>query len=400
MFTGLLGPTHGLIDNGKSLSDDHVTLAELLSDAGYHTAGFFGGPYLHPTFGLGQGFDVYESCMTTTPDAAGDDEVRSSAGTPDGPSHHDITGPRTREKVSSWAAGREAAAEPYFLFLHLWDVHYDFTPPAEYAQLFVDSNYAGPADGRLMSNPEIRPGMKPADLAHVLGLYDAEIRFTDDIIRDIFDDLDQRGMMENTLVILTSDHGEEFFEHGFKGHNKTLFDEVLRVPLIVSWQGEIDDRQVVGDQVQITDIMPTIIGFTGGPSSLVTQGHDLAPLLAGREMAPRDALSGLFIDGGDQRALRSNERKVFRFNELSPTVYFDLQSNPREDPAEVISPLTEHSQDRRERGELDLNSAIRRAYDLKSTLKLRPPNSIELTDDMRSALTDLGYLGTEDEDDG
>jgi len=400
MFTGLLGPTHGLVDNGLSLSDDHVTLAELMKRAGYHTAGFFGGPYLHPTFGLGQGFDVYESCMTTTPDQLSGDDLRNSAKAPDGPSHRDITGPRTRERVHEWATQRAAAAENerYFLFLHLWDVHYDFTPPDEYAKLYADPNYSGPADGRLMSNAAIRPGMKKEDLQHVLDLYDAEIRFTDDTIRGIFSDLDEQGLFENTLVIVTADHGEEFFEHGFKGHNKSLFDEVLRVPLIVSWPGEIDSGGLVRDQVQIIDIMPTILGFAGVTDEIPGQGRDLAPLLVGREMPAREALSGLFLDGGQQRGLRTNENKVLSFNDQTPVVYFDLVKNPKEDLQQVVTPQTEHSQGKRQDGERRLREAARRADEFREVLDRRPPNSIEVTPEMLEKLKGLGYIGGKSED--
>jgi arylsulfatase A-like enzyme len=124
LFTGLYDSTHGLVDNGQRLADGLVTLAEVLRARGYHTAGFFSGPYLHPTFGLARGFDVYESCMTTTPDEASEEEIRGGAQLVAGPSHRDVTGPRTLEKVSRWAD--RDLEEPFFLFVHLWDVHYDY----------------------------------------------------------------------------------------------------------------------------------------------------------------------------------------------------------------------------------------------------------------------------------
>lgn len=397
MFTGLLGPTHGLVDNGLSLSEDHATLAELLKEQGYHTAGFFGGPYLHPTFGLGQGFDVYRSCMTTTPDTADGDAIRGSASASNAPSHVDITGPRTRKEVKRWADERMQAQgeSPYFLFLHLWDVHYDFTPPKDFEQLFVDPNYSGPADGRLMSNAAIRPGMAVEDIKHVLDLYDAEIRFTDEILKRILGDLEERGLMKNTMVVVTADHGEEFFEHGFKGHNKSLFDEVLRVPLVVSWPDEIDEDEVVMDQVQIIDIMPTLLSVAGVNKEIVSQGQDLSPLLSGESMPARDALSGLFIDGGSQRALRSNERKVWSFNDQSPAVYIDLVTNPQEKLDEIITPQTGHSQSKRQHGEQELRSAAKRAEELKTLLQLSGPNHLEMSEDMRQQLEALGYLGGE-----
>jgi len=396
LFTGLLGPTHGVVDNGLALSEDHRTLAELLKEAGYHTAGFFGGPYLHPTFGLAQGFDVYESCMTTTPDSAGDEAVRDSASAPDGPSHHDVTGPRTREEVARWADGRSAAGseEPFFLFLHLWDVHYDFEAPEEFEALFVDPDYSGPADGRLMSNALIRPGMNREDLAHVLALYDAEIRFTDHVLEGIFADLEERGLLEDTLVVVTADHGEEFFEHGQKGHNKSLFDEVLRIPLLVSWPGQLDGGRVVEDQVQLVDLMPTLLGFAGAGAGVVGQGRDLAPLLAGQPMAARDALSGLFIDGGRQRALRSNGRKVLVYDDETPAVYIDLEASPSEAFDAFVTTLTPHSQRQRLEGEVQLREAAKRADELRALLERHGPGTVELSGEILRTLQGLGYVDT------
>lgn len=236
LFTGLRDSVHGLYDNGKSLSEAHVTLAEALFGGGYQTAGFFGGPYLHPAFGLGQGFEVYGNCMSERPSSGSD--VREQARSGHSASHADRTGPRTREAIAAWAQQAAGSQRPYFLFIHLWDVHYDYIAPEEYVSLFA-SDYEGPVDGQLMANPAIQEGMGDADRAYLMALYDAEIRFTDDVLRGIFEDLEARGMLENSLVVLTADHGEEFFEHGQKGHNKTLFDEVLRVPMIVSWKGKV-----------------------------------------------------------------------------------------------------------------------------------------------------------------
>lgn len=395
LFTGLYGATHGVVDNGLSLSGDHVTLAEVLKGEGYETAGFFGGPYLHPTFGVAQGFDTYVSCMGATPGDASGDAIRDSAMAPDAPSHTDITGPRTRERVQAWAEAR-TTDDPYFLFVHLWDVHYDFNPPAPYATLFADADYDGLADGRLMTNPAIRPGMAPADLAQVKALYDGEIRFTDFVLAGIIGDLRELGLLEDTVIVVTADHGEEFFEHGNKGHNKTLFDEVLRIPLVVVWPGEIEPGRVIEDQVQLVDLAPTLARLSGFAGDLPSQGADLAPLLTGSSMTPRDALSGLFIDGMTQRALRSNQRKVLSVQDGVPAAYVDLTENPNESFEGIVYPQTGHSQPKRRRGEAELKAAARRADELRSMLGRRPPNAIELPASMLAELRALGYLG-EDE---
>lgn len=394
MMTGLNDSTHGLVDNGLRLSDDHLTLAELLSSEGYRTAGFYGAPYLHPTFGMGQGYEVYQSCMS---EAADDGEVvRNSARSGKAPSHADVTGPRTANFVKGWAATIKPG-ESWFAFVHLWDVHYDFIAPQEYVDLF-DPDYQGSVDGRLMSNREIKRDMAPRDLAHVKALYDAEIRFTDDILRGIFEDLEARGMLDNTLIIVTSDHGEEFFEHGSKGHNKTLFEEVVRVPLFILWPGQIEAGRVIQDQAQIIDFMPTIANAVGCDATLAVQGRDLGPALAGLEMAPRAALLELSIDRGTQRALRTNTDKVIQPRSDAPMFWFDLANDPGEQrPHGPNAPPGSPEARSREAAQKALTAALERVRKFGKALARRGPDQIEVPDDVLQELQGLGYVGDQDE---
>jgi arylsulfatase A-like enzyme len=165
MFTGLYDSTHGLVDNGMQLADEHLTLAEILRDEGYETVGFFGGPYLHPTFGLAQGFEAYYDCMVDAPELSSGTAVRRSITTmARHPSHSDVTGPRTVRRVTEWLNGRKAG--PFFLFLHMWDVHYDYIPPTEYVEMY-DADYTGELTGeQLFDNPLIHPEMPARDLEH------------------------------------------------------------------------------------------------------------------------------------------------------------------------------------------------------------------------------------------
>jgi len=392
LFTGLQDSVHGVVDNGLRLGEEHVTLAEVLRSRGYHTAGFFGGPYLHPTFGLAQGFDVYRSCMTTIPDGTEDGAVRRSAMQPRAPSHVDVTGPRTREEVRRWADDVEAE-RPFFLFVHLWDVHYDYRAPREYVERF-DPDYAGPVDGRLLDNPAIRPGMNERDAKHLLALYDAEIRFTDDVLRGILDDLGARGLLEDALVVVTADHGEEFFEHGDRGHNKTLFEEVLRVPLVVRWSGRIAGGRVVDDQVQLIDLLPTLARAARVPETLAVQGRDLTPLLEGGTLPPRDALAELLLDRRSLRALRSNERKVVQAREGGPVRVFDLVADPGE--RTPLDPVRGAGDARSPRAALE--DATARMQRFRSALADRGADSIELTPELEEQLRSLGYLGVDEGD--
>src|SRR5262249_36783795 len=152
------------------LSPEHVTLAKALRDAGYQTAGFYGGPYLHPTFGLDQGFDHYQSCMTKLPDDLTGEAARAASRAQSGSAQDDVTGPRTVDEVTRWAQG--LGDRPFFLFVHMWDVHYDYVAPDAYVKAF-DPDYRGPIDGRnLMRNTAINASMSERDRRHLIALYD------------------------------------------------------------------------------------------------------------------------------------------------------------------------------------------------------------------------------------
>ena len=328
IFTGLYDSAHGVYDLGMRLSPAHLTLAEVLSGAGYQTAGFFGGPLLHPTFGLSQGFGVYQSCMAALPDSASDEEVRHQSRRNDSIAHGEITGPRTVESLSTWLEG--AGDAPIFVFLHLWDVHYDYIPPKEYVALF-DPDYSGDTDARqFMLNEAIHVGMDPRDLQHVIALYDGEIRLTDDTIGQILDLLERRGRLQNTLIVITSDHGEEFFEHGGKGHHRTLYDEVLKVPLIFHWPGHLPSGLVIKQQVRLIDLMPTILSLAGIELEHKVQGRDLSAMFRGQKLPLQSALSELLTYGRRYRSLRTNGVKLFGDEKRGVWIRFNLMNDPGE----------------------------------------------------------------------
>jgi arylsulfatase A-like enzyme len=387
MFTGLYDSTHGVVDNGRKLGQRFVTLAELLQGLGYETAGFFGGPYLHPIFGLDQGFDLYQSCMTTTQDDVSGEQVELQAQMVDAPSHNDVTGPRTLGEVEKWIAA--GVDQPYFLFLHLWDVHYDYIPPQEYLDLF-DPDYSGELTGKDFSqNQAINPDMDRRDLEHLIARYDAEIRFTDTILSRIFEALNAASLMEQTLVVVTADHGEEFFEHRGKGHQHTLFDEVIRVPLVFYWPRKLAPGQVVTDQVRLIDLLPTLVRIAGYEGSLETQGRDLRPLLAGGELAPAPALSELLVNGGSMRALRSNQAKIIRWTDQATPLLFRLS----EDPVETwATALTDEALPDLTAEERSLMSELLRAESEGLPIDQEEDDTLEMDPEIRQRLESLGYL--------
>ena len=339
LLTGLPPEVHDVVTVRQKLSPDAVTLAEVLQDAGYATAAFVSGPTVMAHYGFGQGFASYdESMVERRPKLAG----------------AAVSSPGLVDLVSGWLDRWSTAEtrEPFFVFLHMWDVHYDYVPPREYVERF-DPGYDGDLDvRRFETNERLHRGMAPRDLRHLIALYDGEIRFTDDHLARLVAKLRTLGVLDDTIVVVTSDHGEEFFEHGAKGHAKTLYDEVLRVPLVVRYPRRVAPAQRVTQQVRLMDVAPTILGLAGvtapegfGASDVAPEHRfaDVSPYLAGPASPPFPGLpafsSNLWLSG-KQHAVRTADAKLIRYEPALPlrpplpsrvgTEVFDLALDPGE----------------------------------------------------------------------
>ncbi len=302
LMTGLSDELHEMVDDRVPPPSDIPMLAEILKNNGYATGGFFSGPYLHPFFGFDKGFDVYESCMGF--DSVYDipcedikemprDRIRELTLRTEKLSHEKSTSPGITEKAISFVNSHaEKGRKPFFLFLHYFDVHHDYRPPPPYDRRFGPA-YNGWVDGRAVTtDPRINPRMAQEDFTHLVSRYDGEVGWVDENIRRLFRGIEKTGrhILDDTLVIVTSDHGEEFFEHGLIGHRNNLFEEAVKIPLIIRFPGRIAGRTRVGAPARIYDIVPTISSLLELPKSAFTWGRSLVPLLEGRDLAPEPAL--------------------------------------------------------------------------------------------------------------
>ncbi|MFH2000789.1 MAG: sulfatase, partial [Planctomycetota bacterium] len=241
MITGLPDELHEMYDDRMPHDPKIQTMAENLKEQGYATAGFFSGPYLHSFFGFDQGFDMYESCMKQDTmydvmaykgDQLNQKERESLLAEKEFKSHLDITSKAVVDKALFFA--RSHRKDKLFLFLHFFDVHNDYIPPAPFNQQY-DAEYTGWVNGYgIARDPRINKKMKSRDLDHIKALYDGEIAWVDHNISAFFDALNKLNpeILENSIVIITSDHGEEFFEHGYIGHRWNLHGESTRIPLV------------------------------------------------------------------------------------------------------------------------------------------------------------------------
>ncbi len=401
MLSGLPSAVHGVeYGTGPRLNPEVPTLAEILQQAGYRTGGFYSGPNLHPVFGFGKGFETYEGVIgkvlydeESFDLNASKPAVAKQVTATNRMSHRTITSPLVTRKAIDFVS--ENKGQPFFLFLHYFDVHYDYIPPEKIWRKF-DPDYQGSLTAHnYAKNPAINHPMDPRELEHIIALYDGEILFTDEHIGYVIDALDRNGLTDNTLVMVTSDHGQEFFEHEDKGHARTLFDEVLLVPLIMRLPGHIEAGKRIKEQVRHLDIMSTLLPFAGLPENL--DGANLSEWIEGK-VAPRplEAMSRLYRQGL-YVSMRTPQYKyiTFRQRRTETETLYDIQSEPRE-----LRPVFWRQQRLRSRSaqepferlkgllvreELEaLRSAARQGH--------REDDAIELPEDLQERLKALGYL--------
>jgi arylsulfatase A-like enzyme len=332
LMTGLADTLHGVTDNAKRLDPAIDTLAELLSARGYHTGGFFSGPNLHPVFGFGAGFETYANASgLALPDAAfeaSEDEANALLGI-HGQSHKGLTSPEVNRRALAWLDDAAGGEEPFFLFLHYWDPHYNYVPPADYAARF-DPSYTGGSDGsRFIETYDIKSSRARL---HILSLYDAEIRYTDDHIGLVLARLDELGLADDTLVVFVSDHGDEFFEHKKKGHQRNFFDESIRVPMVMRWPGHLPAGLRIDPQVRLQDVLPTVAELVDiAPPAYVT-GTSLVPLIEGASEGPPAQVFELNLPRRDTHrfGLRQKGLYVYWDQTKGEGAFYDLSTDPKE----------------------------------------------------------------------
>ncbi|MGH7822386.1 MAG: sulfatase [Candidatus Binatia bacterium] len=306
LFTGMDDLSHTVVHDLHAFPKEVPVLTDALREEGYFTIGYFSGPYLNPGFGFDRGFDEYHDC--TSYGRAAKEPGRQNR-LRDGElaaSHRDVTNPIVLDEVTR-RIGR-GLPQPFFLFIHLWDVHFDYVPPERYWRLF-DPGYDGDFTGRNFAlSGDFHAKMRYRDFRHAVALYDGEIRYTDDTIGTIVEEMRERGLLANTVVVILSDHGDEFLEHGGKGHRRTLFDEVVRIPLILWYPGRLEPMRR-RDLASIADVAPTVLDLVGLPAGrLGATGRSLLNDAG----PPRSLLLELEVPqyGVRQVALRSRDGKL------------------------------------------------------------------------------------------
>ncbi len=288
MLTGLTPPNHGARVNGMFYLDEKVaTLGGTLRTHGYRAGGFIAAFVLDRQFGLGRGFDLY------------DDDLSGGRRT-FGFSYRERPAEKVNESAIAWL--KKDLSKPFFMFVHYFDPHWPYDAPEPFQSKYKDNDHGG---------------------------YDAEIAYTDQQLGKLLGVLDELGVRDRTLVILTSDHGEGLEEHNESTHSMLVYDTTLRVPLIFSGPAPVPHHRLVTRQVGLIDLMPTILDLLGLE---IPSGLDGLSLLRPPDPGPRrlyiETLGSKFLHGW--APLVGVRRDDYKFVLAPQCELFDLRADPKE----------------------------------------------------------------------
>jgi arylsulfatase A-like enzyme len=345
LLTSLYPEAHGVRGVKSALPDSLQLLPEVLKGHGYRTFAIHGNPWLEKRFGFDQGFDEFHFThwYKETFDAS-----------------------KVNARALRWLDEVSTGPEPFFLYLHYMDVHSPWKPSGDFDRF----------------------GPEAADK------YDGSILYLDSRLKELYDELKEKGVAENTWIVVTADHGEEFGEHGNidVGHGLTLYREVLRVPLLFfhGQQQEALSGRRVRRQVRLIDVAPTILDLVGIPIPKEMEGVSLKANVVSVDEPSGEDLEAISQVGGNDGA---RDKDLFAVTTKEFKYILDFQSGAEElydlraDPEET-------------RNVSDANPGLAREFKSKA-LRFRAIETarrqgvvpgVEIDEELREQLRALGYL--------
>ena len=357
-MTSLYPSAHKIVDKTKRLGSSVKTLPLILKKNGYLTGAFTGTTGYAGRVFHGKGFDVFMEDLKPAP--------------------------ALTRKVTQWL--RQVKDESFFLFLHYMDVHSDYdTSPPPYRNMY-DPDYKGSITGKSdeligFNRRKVVPPKR--DIEHLIALYDGGINYTDKYLGELFNELDILDIKDNTLIIFSADHGEEFFEHGSSFHVQ-LYDELVKVPLIMRLPGKMPRGRVIDSQVRTIDIMPTILDILRIPIDHKIQGVNLLNIIHGKKKSNLPALIETDLRMmGRVRALRTEDgwKFIYHLKKKTSELY-----NLKNDPGETNNLAEEYPQKAKE-----LEKRLFKQLEENRAFLVDTEEGGELTPAVKKRLRSLGY---------
>lgn len=302
--TEVLGATVG------GLREDLPTLPELLP-GGMRKGAFITNAFVSRDLGMDKGFDHYDHRNASVYRSRRADEVT--------------------DRAVAWM--EKHAGKPFFMLLHYFDPHMSYDPPAQYIEQFAPNKprrISVPfTDHRAARDGSLNPDGQ--EKAFIRGLYDGEVRFVDDQMARVLQVMETHGLLDDTWIVVVSDHGEEQFEHGSFDHGHAYEEEVTRVPFVIRAPGgKWRAGSRVAQSVRHVDIAPTILDLLGGEPPVHYEGSSLLPVVEGKDTADRPAYIEFNLFAGQQCALFDGRYKTVWDLRRERGFYYDLKRDPKE----------------------------------------------------------------------
>lgn len=322
-FPGILASSYYL-EYGieEMLSAKKVLISEILKKAGIATAGFHSNPFMSMDFGWDRGWDVFYDSI----DEEVDDEVPY------------IKGAEINRKAEAWLSSHIGAGDykPFFLWLHYMDIHEPYVPERKYIDMVDPSvDFDQKEMFRLFNNVILKRDVSDRDMVEVLKkLYHAHVREADDAVKEFFGILEDRKILKDSVIIITSDHGDEFGEHGGISHDGKMYSELVNVPLMI-FEPERNECLVCDMLVTTLDIAPTVVYLFGLSPVEGYEGRSLLPL----DEYPQKGVFGEAVDKhgsfekGDEKEVhyyREGDLKIIYRERDDSWELYDLGSDPEE----------------------------------------------------------------------
>lgn len=292
------------------------TLAQILRSRGFRTAGFTDGGTMSASLGFARGFEHFDD------------------------TNHGLA--ESLPKALPWLDEVASGPAPFYLFVHTFDVHLPYDPPPPYDERFMPG-YHGIVRGdttmpllrgvrRIFGQAHRKEpvSLGPLDRRKVEALYDGGILATDTQLSRLLERIEQPDLRDDTLVVVLSDHGEEFWDHGSVLHSHTLYQELLHVPLLIrvpAWRGR---ARRIPAQVSMLDVLPTVLELLGVPIPHTARGRSLVPLMRGRPLPEVPLVAEGYPYGHDLQSVTLGRFKLIRSLKTGRTRLYDLEKDPKE----------------------------------------------------------------------
>jgi len=303
LFTGLYPLCHGVTTAKDALPDGFPTLARLLGDNGYQTCCFTNNAYISSCSGLVQGFEVVDEIWRLLQKRGVERPLglrvikrlekygrlsqalirlikfsrRMRKMLRQQKQKTDSGAQLTNERIQQWLTDGWDRKRPFFMFVNYMEVHERYDPPHPYDQRFMPSRFSARRVAQVSPNKSevlsFRNKRREEDLQILRALYDGELNYIDFKLSELFQFLTSRGIFDDTVIVVTADHGDSLGEHGHLGHRMALFDELVHVPLMIRYPRLFPAGSRVPFQVQLADLVPTFLELAGVSIDVSRMNH-------------------------------------------------------------------------------------------------------------------------------